>query len=163
VRKTDYIARLFHLSGTGDGFGVVIAMLILIATSAAAQPFLTLAPARDPQMTEKTFTATYGDLLSGVDESSFNLKDGQLEAVGLQYEKTTESLSEVRLEKQPKSGQRDPFQFVHQSLNASSQSNMSFSLQAGYGRIWDEQSMLQKIASDRQDPGCAYVSANFSF
>jgi hypothetical protein len=160
VRKTDYITRLFHLSGTGDGFGVVIAMLILIATSAAAQPFLTLAPARDPQMTEKTFTATYGDLLSGVDESSFNLKDGQLEAVGLQYEKTTESLAEVRLEKQSRSGQRDPFQFVHES---SSQSNMSFSLQAGYGRIWDEKSMLQKIASDRQDPGCAYVSANFSF
>jgi hypothetical protein len=160
VRKTYHIARLFHLSLIGDGVGVLIAMLSLIATSATAQPFLTLAPARDPQMTEKTFTATYGDLLSGVDESSFSLKDGKLETLGLQYEKTTESLAEVRLEKQSRSGQRDPFQFVHES---SSQSNMSFSLQAGYGRIWDEKSMLQKIASDRQDPGCAYVSANFSF
>jgi hypothetical protein len=41
--------------------------------------------------------------------------------------------------------------------------NKPVTVQAGYGRIWDDQSTLQKIACDHQEPGCAYVSANFSF
>jgi hypothetical protein len=164
VQKTDQIARLFHLFVTGDGFIVLLALLISIATSAAAQPSLAFAPAPEPSMTKKTFLAAYGNLLFSADGSNSSLTDNTLETVGLQYEKTTiDAASEVHLEKESKAGQRDSFQFVHESLSASSQSNASFSLQAGYGQIWDDKSMLQKIVCDRQDPGCAYVSANFSF
>jgi hypothetical protein len=166
VRKAKHLARLSHLFVTGDGFGVIIALLILVATSGrAAESTLTLAITPDSQPQEKTFVATYGDLMSGTvgSFSDFSLKEGKLETAGLQNENTTEFSSNIRIEKQTASGQHDPFQIVHENLTASSRSNLSFSLQAGYGRIWDEKSMLQKIASDRQEPGCAYVSADFSF
>jgi opacity protein-like surface antigen len=166
VRKAEHFARLLHLYMTGKGLGVIVALLILAASSAqAAEPTLTLALAHDPQPQEKTFVATYGNLMSGTDSSfsDFSLKDGEPETISLLNEKAPESLPNVRLEKQTNSDHRDPFQIVHENLTASSRSNLSFSLQAGYGRIWDEKSMLQKIVSDRQEPGCAYVSADFSF
>lgn len=36
-------------------------------------------------------------------------------------------------------------------------------LEAGFGKIWDENSVLQKICADYQHPGYAYVQAHFSF
>jgi len=120
---------------------------------------------RDPQPQGKSFVATYGDLLCGTNGSfsDFSHKNSSLETASLQNETTAVASPDVRLEKQINSSQHDSFQLVHENLTSSSQSNVSFSLQAGYGRIWDEQSMLQKISCDRQDPGCAYVRADFSF
>jgi hypothetical protein len=166
VRKIEQLARSLHLSATGNSFGVITALLILAAALAcAAEPILTLAPVRDPQPQKKTFVATYGDLLSGTDALffDFNLKDGKPEMTGLQDEILMESSSNIRLEKQANPDARDSFQLVHENLTDASRLNMSFSLQAGYGRIWGEKSMLQKISADYQEPGCAYVSADFSF
>jgi len=50
-----------------------------------------------------------------------------------------------------------------QIVRESSHPNKSVTVQAGYRRIWDDQSALKKIAFDHQETGCAYVSANFSF
>ena len=44
-----------------------------------------------------------------------------------------------------------------------SRSRRPITVEAGYGQIWDDKSTLQKICSDYQDPGYAYVSAHFSF
>ncbi len=69
----------------------------------------------------------------------------------------------MRLDKSPGSGQADGLQLVHKNLSASSRSNVSFSVQAGYGRIWGEQSMLQQISAGHPETGCAYVRSNLSF
>jgi len=69
----------------------------------------------------------------------------------------------TRLEKTANPGPGEPLQLVHKNLSASSRSNVAFSVQAGYGRIWDEKSMLQTISAGHQETGCAFVAANFSF
>jgi len=53
----------------------------------------------------------------------------------------------------------DSLQLTRGSLHPGKQ----LTVEAGYGRMWDETSMLQKLCSDYQDPGYAYVSAHFSF
>ncbi len=78
-------------------------------------------------------------------------------------EAATEFTTEIRLEKTAKSGQSDGLQLIHKNLTASGGSNVAFSVQAGYGRIWDEQSMMSKISGNHQENGCAYVGANISF
>jgi hypothetical protein len=59
----------------------------------------------------------------------------------------------------PKDSQPGSFPLIRED----SHPNKPVSVQVGYGRIWDDQSTLQKICSDHQEPGCAYVSARFSF
>ena len=78
-------------------------------------------------------------------------------------ETPSEFSSNIPLEKQVYPGAHDAFLLLHENLIANSRSNVSFSLQAGYAKIWDEKSMLQKISADHQEVGCAYVRANFSF
>lgn len=48
-------------------------------------------------------------------------------------------------------------------VRENSRSSKPLTVEAGYGRIWDDKSTLQKICADYQDPGYAYVSARFSF
>ena len=50
-----------------------------------------------------------------------------------------------------------------QLVRENSHTHQPVTVQAGYRRIWDDQSALKKIACDHQETGCAYVSANFSF
>ena len=70
---------------------------------------------------------------------------------------------DAQLEKPAKTGQGNALELVHKNLSASSRSNVAFTVQAGYGRIWDEQSMLSKISAGHQETGCAYLGANISF
>ena len=55
--------------------------------------------------------------------------------------------------------QPESLQLVRENLHTSK----PVTLRAGYGRIWDDESTLQKIAGGHQETGCAYVCANFSF
>ena len=71
--------------------------------------------------------------------------------------------TDTRLEKAAQADQREAFQILHKNLSASSRSTVALSVQAGYGRIWDEQSMLSKISGGHQETGCAYVGAKISF
>jgi hypothetical protein len=74
-------------------------------------------------------------------------------------ETAAELSSDVRLEKQTNPDQGDAFLLVRENLR----SNRYVSVQAGYERVWDDESVLRKIASDRPEPGCAYIKASFSF
>src|SRR5450755_2326540 len=86
------------------------------------------------------------DLRSNTDSPILSLKNHQPEAAS-----QIESPADFR---QPES-----FTLVREN----SHPNKPVTVRAGYGRIWDDQSTLQKIVCDHQETGCAYVCANFSF
>ena len=96
---------------------------------------------------------------SSVTDNSFTLKNSQPEAVSPNDEKALALSPSSQIENQTNSGQPELLQLVRES----SQPNKSVTVQAGYGRIWDDQSTLQKISAGHQEPGCAYVSAKISF
>jgi hypothetical protein len=148
VQKTEHFARLLLLSMTAKGFCVAASLLILVATPLhAGEPVMTLAM-NEPS--ENNFAA---------DNSSFNLKNSQPEAASPNDEKVVALSPVSQIENQTNSGQPESLQLVRES----SQPNKSVTVQAGYGRIWDDQSTLQKISVGHQEPGCAYVSAKISF
>ena len=152
---------------TGNFFCIFTSLLIFAAVDLHAgepimEPVLTLAM---NQSAGKIFLATPADLLSDADVSftGFNLANNRPVTVNPAREAATEISADVRFEKQTNPARHDAFLLLYENLTSNSRSNVSFSLEAGYSRIWDEKSMLQKICCDRQDPGCAYVGANFSF
>lgn len=161
MQKTEHHARLLHLSTTGKGFCVLALLLIItVAAGRAGEPGLTLALA-DHSAPPETNVLVQTNFLSSSDNSLFALGNspsttsfhpGENLAVNL----TAESL----LEKTAGSGQRDSFQLIRENA---SRSNGTFSVQAGYGRTWDEKSMLSQISAGHQDVGCAYLRANISF
>ena len=77
--------------------------------------------------------------------------------------KTETEVVAERIELTSQSDPGDSIRLVHEKRAAASQSSRAFSVQAGYGRIWDERSILQKISAGHQEVGCAYVAANISF
>ena len=98
------------------------------------------------------------NLPSGPDDSISKVTGGRSAPLHPEKEIATEVLVDIQLEKPAKSAQGDAFQLIH-----SSRSNVTFSVKAGYRRIWDEQSMLSKISGGHQETGCAYLGANISF
>ena len=161
MQKTEYLARLRHLSTTGNAFCIIAVLLVFIAVSACAgEPVLTLA---DRQPLAESSVPVQTNLLSGSDGSLFDLKSSAPVTSRLEKEMAVEFPADARLEKSAKSGQADSFQLVHENRTSASRSNVSLSIQAGYGRIWDEKSMLSKISAGHQETGCAYVRANLSF
>ena len=99
---------------------------------------------------------------SEVSFTNFSLSISQPAGANSNFGLGSEFSSNVELEKQINPA-RDALLLIRENLSASDRSNVSLSVQAGYGRIWDEKSMFQKISSDYAEPGCAYVSANFNF
>jgi hypothetical protein len=157
VQKTEQFARLIRPSATGKGFCVAASLLILIANSLrAGEPVMTLAM-NEPS--EKNSPALPVDLMSDTGNSLLNLKSRQPEAASLNDGKPVALSLGSQIENQTNSSQRDSLLLVREG----SHPNKPVTVQAGYGRIWDDQSTLQKISAEHQEPGCAYVSANFSF
>jgi hypothetical protein len=157
VQKTEQFAQLPRLSTTGKGFCLPASMLILVATLLrAGEPVMTLAMEPPP---ENSSTASSLDLTANTDSSFLNLKNSQPEAANSNNEKPVTLPSGNQIENQNTLAQPESFSLAREELHA----NKPVSIQAGYGRIWDDQSTLQKICADHQEPGCAYVSANFSF
>lgn len=74
-----------------------------------------------------------------------------------------EAPTETQLEKPVRAGQADGLRLVHKDVSAAGGATVAISLQAGYGRIWDEQSILSKISTGHQETACAYVGAKISF
>ncbi len=64
-----------------------------------------------------------------------------------------------QIDNQANPSQRNPLVLVNEKLNP----NHSLVVAAGYGRLWNDQSMLHYISPGRQEPGCAYVKASFNF
>jgi len=59
--------------------------------------------------------------------------------------------------------QRENLLIANENLVATSRPNNWVNVQAGYGRLWNDDAVLEKISAGHQEPGCAYVKANFSF
>jgi hypothetical protein len=159
VQKTEQFARLLHLSATGNVFVIVTALLMVVAVSLfAGEPAGKLTLANQPQLPAQT------NLLSGSGSLPFDLK-GSVPAMSRPEKAVAAEFStDTQLEKPAhQSGQGDSFQLVHENRTSASRSNVSFSIQAGYERIWDDKSVLAKISAGHQETGCAYVRANFSF
>ena len=67
----------------------------------------------------------------------------------------------VPTENQTNTVKGETFVSIHEDWHVHAKKPVT--VQAGYGQMWDDKSMLQKISCGHQEPGCAYVSANFSF
>jgi hypothetical protein len=162
VQKTEDLSRLLLLSMTGNGFCIISSLFLLLAVSAgAAGPVLTLAPADQNQAPSNA--AMQVDIMAASSSSLFDLKSSPPAGSGQMDIRDVKLPADARLEKTTKSGPGDPLELLPEHRSAASRSNVTFSVQAGYGRIWDEHSMLQKISDGHQETGCAYVSANISF
>jgi hypothetical protein len=158
VQKTEHFARLLHLSATGNVFVIGTALLMVVAVSVfAGEPAVKLALENQPQLSSQT------NLLSGSGSLLSDLKNSEPALSRPEKTVAAEFSTDIQLEKPAKSGQADPFQLVHENRTSASRSNVSFSIQAGYERIWDDKSVLAKISAGHQETGCAYVRANFSF
>lgn len=151
MQKTEHHSRLFHLFATGKFFCIITVLLILIASPLrAAEPTMALAV---NQPVKKSSVILPVNPASDTNISLFNPKISSIN------EKPVVLTPIIQIEKQTNSIQLESSLVVREN----SGSNKPVTVQAGYGQIWDDKSTLQKICSDHQEPGCAYVSANFSF
>jgi hypothetical protein len=160
VRKTEPLARLIHLSMTGKGFCAITSLLILAAAPVCAgEPIMTLL------MTQPTSGKPTASTVYSVPDTGslfFNLISSQPEAVNPDKVKTVAWASGIPAENQTHDFlERESFLLIRE--NSHSHSNRPVTVRAGYGQIWDDKSMLQKISAGQQEPGFAYVSARFSF
>jgi hypothetical protein len=138
VQNAKQFIHLLRLVVRGKGFSVAALLLVLAATPLrAGEPFVKLAM----------------DKPSGI---NFAAKPLDLSPTA---GKPVALSTDCQFESQPDSDQPESFPLVR----TGSHSNKPVTIQAGYGRIWDDQSTLQKICADHQEHGCAYVSARFSF
>jgi hypothetical protein len=165
VQKTEHPARLPHLSATGGIFCIITSLLIISPVSVhAGEPVVTVA-LEDQQTPVKSTMPAATNFLSVADSPLFELKSAPPAMLSLEKESevAAETSTTAPLEKAVKADQREPLQLVHKNLSNSSRSNVALSVQAGYGRIWDDQSMLSKISGNHQETGCAYLGARISF
>ncbi|MEJ0090470.1 MAG: hypothetical protein WDM80_12105 [Limisphaerales bacterium] len=158
MQKTEHAGRLLHLSGTGKGFCVIICLLVLAVSSVRAQEAIMTLAMNQPVKKESSVFTAYS--LYDINSSPSNVKNDQPQIVTLNDEKTAALKSDILLENQTNSIVRESFLIIQDSR---SHSNRIVTVQAGYGQLWNDNSMLQKIVCGHQEPGCAYVSANFSF
>jgi hypothetical protein len=157
VKKTELFARRSHLSVTGKGFCLAASLLILIAASLrAGEQVITFAMSQPSGI---NFIESSADFNSSTDNSLFDLKISQPETTSLNSEKVMATSADGWFEKQTNTDQLESFPLARKD----SHSNKSVSVQFGYGRIWDDNSLFQIIAPDHQEPGIAYVSTNLSF
>lgn len=138
-------------------------LLWLAASAGAAGPDLTLALADRDQLQAPSGASTPVDIQSISRTPLFDLKSSPPASSSPENTVAVNLAADARLEPATKSDQADPLPVLPENGNSASQSNVTFSVHAGYGRIWGEQSMLQKISAGHQEAGCAYVSANISF
>jgi hypothetical protein len=112
---------------------------------------MTLAMKQSPG---KNSSTARSHLFSDTNKISFDLKRAKPK---VQAPAVFSSGGEIEIQSNSVPG--EPFLLVREDFH----SIKPLTIQAGYGQIWDDKSTLQKICSDHQEPGCAYVSANFSF
>ena len=159
--KTEYLTRLLHLFTTGKAFCLVASLMIFPALLVrAGEPGITLAMAGPQSQSRVVVTPSLAAAPDGLPAASTN---NAPVTVRPEKEAAAELAKETRLEKSVGSGQADGLQLIRKNLSAAGGSSVAFSVQAGYGRIWDEQSMMSKISAGHQETGCAYLGAKISF
>jgi hypothetical protein len=157
VQKAIHLGRLPHSSVPGRIFCVVILLLTLATGSVlAGEPATILA--LNPS-SEQDPAASFMQLVFGTNSLYFDLQNNQSTVVSFNAVKTDLYVPARQIEFQTNSIQDESFLLIRET----SRSSKPVTVVAGYGQIWDDKSTLQKICSDYQDPGYAYVSARFSF
>ena len=150
-------ARHFGRSPHRVIFSVVTLLLAFAAGSTSAGEPVTIL-ALNP-LPEKTPIPFFMQLAFGMNSLYFNLQNNQSKIVSLNVARTDILIPLSQIEPQTNSLQGEPLLQIRET----SRSSKPITVEAGYGQIWDDKSTLQKICSDYQDPGYAYVSAHFSF
>lgn len=167
MQKTEHLARLHHLSPTGGLFCILTSLLMAIAfATCAGEPVMMLAMVDYHRLPTEVNAPVSAHLAADPDHppSPLTVANSPPAIVRPDQGLTVEiSTTEMRLEKTAQPGRGEPLQLLHKNLSTSCRSNVAFSVQAGYGRIWDEQSMFSKISAGHQETGCAYLGANISF
>ena len=154
VQKTEQFNRLPRPALAGKWYCAAASLLILATTTVlAGDPTLALT---SNLPLKKTTAATTPGLMPVTKNSPANLKNSQSETSS---QNMVAPSSGSPMENQSPSTQPESLQLIRED----SHPEKSVSIQAGYGQIWDDQSILQKMSADHQEPSCAYVSANFSF
>jgi hypothetical protein len=160
VRKTKPHVQLLHLFLTGKGFCAITLLLILADVSLqAGEPVMALGM-NQPTGGKSTTSSAYS--VSGTGSLFFNLISSLPEAACPDKVKAATWASGIPSENQTHDFlERESFLLIREESH--SHSNRPVTVRAGYGQIWDDKSMLQKISAGQQEPGFAYVSARFSF
>jgi hypothetical protein len=140
---------------------IIFSVVTLLLTFAAGSTFagepvtimaLNPAPKKNP-------APSFMQLAFGMNSLYFDLQNNQPKIFSLDVAKTDLFVPVSQIEFQTNSIQDESFRLIREI----SRSSKPVIVEAGYGQIWDDKSMLQKICSDYQNPGCAYVRAHFSF
>jgi hypothetical protein len=161
VQKTENQFRLLHLSVAGKGIFVFISLLALaVSTLRAEEPILRFALLDYHLSSLDCASKAETNLLAAAECSLFELRSHPCTSLTLGKISPTEDSTELKFEALYRLNQSNSLQFAHQNT---SRSNLAFSVQAGYERIWDDKSMLQKLSAGHQEVGCAYVRAKISF
>ena len=157
VQKTENHARPLYLSAPRLILCVAASFLNFAAFSVCAgEPVMTLAMNPSP---EKHPAPSFMQLASGTDSLYLGRQSDPPEVVSINIAKVDLFVPVSQIEVQTNTAQSESFQLVREN----SRSNKPLTVAAGYGQIWDDKSTLRKIYCGYQDPGCAYVSASFSF
>jgi hypothetical protein len=150
-------ARHFGQSPHRVIFSVVTLLLTFAAGSTFAGEPATILALNPSQ--EKDPAPSFMQLAFGMNSLYFNLQDKQAMVFSLNVTKTDLFVPVSQIESQTNSLRGEALLQIREI----SRSSKPITVEAGYGQIWDDKSTLQKICSDYQDPGYAYVSAHFSF
>ena len=157
VQKSEHLVRSLYLSLPGVIFCVATSLLMFAAASVyAGEPIMTLAMNQSP---EKYSPPSFLQLAFGTNSFYFDTQSDPSEVVSINTAKVDLFVPVNQIEVQTNIVQGESFRLVREN----SRSNKPLTVAAGYGQIWDEKSTLRKIYCGYQDPGCAYVSASFSF
>jgi hypothetical protein len=150
-------SRVIRRLVSGEIFGAAVALTVFISLCGnAAEPVITLAMARPMTATVKMIKAPA--IAEPVRASAALLhREIKPETAPAKVEVESAAFQNAHLEKQ--TVHRAPLILLRENLN----SNRSVCVAAGYGQLWNDQSMLKHLSASRQEPGCAYIKASFNF
>ena len=152
MQRTGHLSTWHRLFKIAKSLLPLVALLNVAGTTAqAGEPIMVLASAKTLSASDKIFTASH--------------KLPQIDNVVMEKAKpvvSTVTQTSMNLETTTIS-QRENLLIANENLVATSRPNNWVNVQAGYGRLWNDDAVLEKISAGHQEPGCAYVKANFSF
>lgn len=160
VQRNGHLPKWPRLFMAAKSLLPLAALLAVAGTDVkAGEPVIVLASAKPVCISTKTFTATHIlPTLESLKTPSANVKNPKPAPTATANVETA-----LNAKTNIDSAQTNTV-LTRENLLATVRENNSWvSLQAGYGRIWRDESILEKISAGHQEPGTAYVKAKFSF
>jgi len=162
VLRTENSNRSFSQLVAGTVFGITTALLLFASMSANAEDKTRQLAMVRPNPTKIKITTTSPVVAEPAKSSSDLMQHKTTPAMVSARAGSDVNISNnlnLQIDKQTNPDQHNPLVLVRENLNSSH----SMVVAAGYGRLWNDQSMLKYISPARQEPGCAYVKASFNF